>query len=218
MAFALAMALVGGATFALFTDSDSNDGNTFSAGTVEIAVQRNASEPTPGPMFYTTTEEGMGDTWQTDENNAAPGNAHGLWKPGDSHSAEMTVFNKGSLSAKITHLGAEISGDPDFINDTAAKAEFSKYLNVKIERLENGSSDQKVYITLFEGALSQLLAEGGAKNFEADPKVIAGAHSGNISSQHLLFTCSLSKDAGDALQGKKPVVSFYLIAQQAKNN
>ncbi|MCW3490441.1 CalY family protein [Dethiobacter alkaliphilus] len=38
MVIALVAALVGGATFAVFTDSSSNTANTFSAGTVELTI------------------------------------------------------------------------------------------------------------------------------------------------------------------------------------
>lgn len=208
MVFALVMALAGGATFALFTGSANNEGNTFSAGTVDIDVQRNTGESTPGPMFYTTLEEGMGESWQT--GYSAPKYPTGEWKPGDSHKREMTVKNVGSLPVKLARLGAEITGDADFLNDAVAVAEFSSNLIVRVES-ENDSTE-----LMYEGPLSDFLVPGGV---EALYKPEMGSKVGNnVPTQHLNWICTLSTGAGNPLQGKKPVVSFYLTAAQAQNN
>lgn len=207
--FALIMALVGGATFALFTSSDSNEARTFEAGTVNIDIQRNTGEPVPGPMFYTTLQEGMAANWQT--GYSAPKYPTGEWKPGDSHKREMTVKNKGSLPAKLVRIGARISGDAEFLNDTDAVAEFCNKLIVRVES-QNGST-----IKMCEAPLSSLLAPGGVEA-EYKPVLVPKVGDYDPPTQHLNWICSLSSDTGNALQGKKPVVSFYLIAEQAQNN
>ncbi|MBT9147364.1 MAG: Spore coat-associated protein N [Syntrophomonadaceae bacterium] len=74
MIIALATALVGGATVALFTDTATNPGNTFSAGTVIVDVG-----PTPvTPVIIT---------------NMAPG---------DTNSGSFTVVNNGTLALKYS--------------------------------------------------------------------------------------------------------------------
>ena len=208
MVFALVMALVGGATFALFTSSDSNEAKTFTAGTVDIDIQRNTGEPVPGPMFYSTLEEGMGAPWQT--GYSAPKYPIGPWAPGDSHKREMTVKNVGSLPVKIAWIGAKITGDEAFLNNSAAVAEFSNNLIVRVES-QNGVTSK-----MCEVPLSSLLAPGGYKA-EFMP-VIGPKVEDNVPTQHINWICTLSSNAGNQLQGKKPVVSFYLIAEQAQNN
>jgi predicted ribosomally synthesized peptide with SipW-like signal peptide len=70
---ALGAALVGGGTFALFTDSAQNTGNTFAAGTLEISLNK-----PDGTKYF-------------DISNIAPG---------DSGSATVTVKNDGTLDLR----------------------------------------------------------------------------------------------------------------------
>lgn len=72
MSVALVSALVGGATFAIFTDTASNPENTFTAGTVDINSE------------ITTN-------WSANANNMAPG---------DTKEAVITVKNAGSLELR----------------------------------------------------------------------------------------------------------------------
>ena len=78
---ALVCALVGGATFALFTDTATNAANTFSAGTVDVNA---------GPQVVTIPVAGMA--------------------PGDTVSGTFKVTNAGTLDAwfKVT---ANAAGD-----------------------------------------------------------------------------------------------------------
>lgn len=73
---ALGAALIGGGTFALFTSEATNAGNTFTAGTLEIA------DVTGGAAFSTTTYF---------ENLA----------PGDSEESKLKIENTGSLDAWV---------------------------------------------------------------------------------------------------------------------
>lgn len=68
MMIALVAALVGGATFALFTDTTTNADNTFAAGTVDISA---------GPQTYNVAIDNMA--------------------PGDSIPGSFVVKNEGSL-------------------------------------------------------------------------------------------------------------------------
>jgi spore coat-associated protein N len=86
MATAIGAAAIGGGTYALFTDSAANAGNTFTAGTVNI------EDVTGGAALSTTTFI----------SNLAPG---------DSETATLTVENQGSLNAWVQIDEAVTSGD-----------------------------------------------------------------------------------------------------------
>lgn len=84
--------VVGGATFALFTDSESNEGNTFEAGTLELSTHRH-DVPIEGPMFYThDSDDGRMGT--------------GEWAPRDVNTRAMFIKNTGTLDAKLNRLSA----------------------------------------------------------------------------------------------------------------
>lgn len=86
---ALGAALVGGGTFALFTDSAANEGNTFSAGTVVI------EDVTDGAALSTSSFI----------SNLAPG---------DGETATLTVANEGTLDAWVRVNGFETNATEDF--------------------------------------------------------------------------------------------------------
>lgn len=87
--------LAGGASYALFSASTSNNDNTFSAGTIEITSKR-GDVPAYGPMFYTESSQTAG--WGTMPT--------GLWAPGDSHTRGLFLENTGSLKARLQNLNA----------------------------------------------------------------------------------------------------------------
>lgn len=79
----LVAALVGGATFAIFTDSATNENNTFAAGTLDISLDK------------------LNGTKYFDIANIAPG---------DSGSANVTVSNVGSLELRYD-IAQTLTGD-----------------------------------------------------------------------------------------------------------
>lgn len=91
----LATALVGGATFALFTDETVNANNTFAAGTVDIVLNDQVSDETTG-LFN------------------IPDIA-----PGDSGSIPLKVHNSGSLDfrydVEVVRSGALFEGDTPIV-------------------------------------------------------------------------------------------------------
>lgn len=85
--------VVGGASYALFTSSATNTGNSFTAGTLHIDANRD-DVPNVGPMFYTDT-------------NSQPGTlATGLWAPGDKNTRGLFLKNTGSLDARLKSISA----------------------------------------------------------------------------------------------------------------
>lgn len=89
---ALGAMLIGGGTYALFTDTAENEGNTFTAGTLVI------EDVTGGAAFSFTQYF----------NNLAPG---------DSESATITIKNDGSLAAWVKLDGYTDNGDGEMGNE-----------------------------------------------------------------------------------------------------
>lgn len=102
------MTLVGGATFALFTDQASTPEKVLTAGTVDIDSYRDGFDTVPGPMFYTTPEEGATPT-NPSYNGLKP---TGEWVPGMTVVRSLVVYNKGSLDAVLDTVRAELESDP----------------------------------------------------------------------------------------------------------
>lgn len=97
--------VIGAATFAWYMDSATNGPQTLTAGTVSIDSFRDGFDVIPGPMFYTTPEQGE-----------APDGTDGLkatgpWQPGDTHVRSLVVYNDGSLDATLDQVKAEIRSD-----------------------------------------------------------------------------------------------------------
>lgn len=105
----LLCAAIGGGTYALFTSSAKNTGNTFASGTLSLSTHRN-DVPVEGPMFYTNDSDAgrMGT---------------GLWAPKDSHTRAMLIKNTGSLDAKLTDLIAKPEGTTQQQDDALAFGE-----------------------------------------------------------------------------------------------
>jgi predicted ribosomally synthesized peptide with SipW-like signal peptide len=80
---AFGAALIGGGTFAIFTDTASNTGNTFAAGTVEVSLDK-----PDGTKYF-------------DISNIAPG---------DTGSSPVTVTNSGTLELRYD-LSETLAGD-----------------------------------------------------------------------------------------------------------
>lgn len=116
----LAALAIGGSTYALFTDNATNSNNTFVAGSVDIDSNR-AVDTIPGPMFYTTAQEGQTHT-NPPYNGIKP---TGEWAPGDVHVRGLAVYNKGSLDVVLDKISAEVTNG----------GEISGALNVKVYKV-----------------------------------------------------------------------------------
>lgn len=108
-ALTIFIGLLGGiGTYAYFNDSAVSNTQTFTAGTVDIDSYRDGFDTIPGPMFYTTAEEGA-----TPTDPSYPGlKPTGKWAPSDTHIRSLIVYNNGSLDAVLKQVKAEIESDP----------------------------------------------------------------------------------------------------------
>lgn len=204
VAVLLVSLLVGGATFAIFTDSATNSGNTFSAGRVDISAVRNQGDSVPGPMFYTTAEQGRTTDGQ---DGLLP---TGIWAPGDSHMRQLDVYNLGSLAVKLTKIKADVDPASGIQPGSPAYTEFINKMNIKVEL--SGSSK-----VLYNGPLAGLLG-GWVDIAPGDIVPLAGSTLLGTPTAHLTFTATLDKSAGNVLQGTNPIFSFSVWAEQQKNN
>lgn len=123
--------LVGGGTYALFTSSATNTGNTFTAGTLTMSTSRD-DIPMTGPMFYTN-------------DNTSGWSGTGLWAPGDNHTRGLFVKNTGSLDGKLSKVSAIAAGSgPEY-------ASFESQADVTIAVFApNGNFDQTAYRQLMQ--------------------------------------------------------------------
>lgn len=111
--FILALAIVAvfavsGFTYAMFTDQATNPEKTFTTGTVDIDSYRDGFDTIPGPMFYTTKEEGATPT----DPSFYGLKPVGEWVPGKTVVRSLVVYNQGSLDAVLDQIRAEVESDP----------------------------------------------------------------------------------------------------------
>lgn len=195
LAVILLCGLVGGATYALFSDQATNSNNTFAAGTVKVNADRNLGDPVPGPMFYTTRDEGNFNdpTWLVDH-------ATGLWYPGKSETRQLIIKNDGTLHFRIRGLSAALTG----ISDPAIATQFAGEMNVKIYVSNDANS------VLYNGSLATLLTGEQTVLHPPGPFIGVGAN------EHLSFQVTMT-DTGypqNNLQGITPLVAFNVFVEQ----
>lgn len=193
LTIAAASVLVVGATMAWFTDRAASTENSLTAGTVVITGERNLGDPIPGPMFYTTREEGCisDPSW--------PDHATGLWFPGMTTTRQLVVYNEGSLHVRLSGLSAVVTG----ISAPTLVSAWAEKMNAKVY-VSNDPSQ-----VMYDGTLAGLL--GGAQPTLAQPFI--GAQDG--ANLHLSFEVEMDESAGNNLQGLTPMVEFYVYAVQA---
>jgi predicted ribosomally synthesized peptide with SipW-like signal peptide len=206
----VAAMLAGGATMALFTDTASNTGNNFAAGTVNIEADRDLGDPIPGPMFYTTSAEGATPGGAL----PLPANVTGLWYPGRTVTRVLDVRNAGSLEVRLHRVSAAITSingisvsDPNY--PSALATAFANKMNVRIHMMDIvGGTLQNV--NLFNGSLATLLTP--------QPTSHRPIFSPTGSIRPVYYEVYMDINAGNNLQGIRPVVSFSVFAEQTKNN
>lgn len=197
-------AVIGGATYALFTSSATNASNEFTAGTVKISSMRDMGDTIPGPMFYSATADPTG-SYPYDRNvpfQPPGGEAIGGWAPGDTVTRAMNIFNDGTLKVVIKKLRANVNAAGE--TSGPAYEEFISKMNVKV----NYPAQNKV---LYDGPLSGLLNG----DIDITPFLINTQPSGPA---NITFTASLDKSAGNLTQGKSFVFDFSFTAEQLRNN
>lgn len=104
LALAVTIALGAGSTLALFRAAALNPDNVFVAGTVAIEFDRDLGDPIPGPMFYTTLEEGRSEDGQPPKAE----NITGPWAPGDTHIRIGDMRNSGNLDIYVEGVSVSL--------------------------------------------------------------------------------------------------------------
>lgn len=198
MVVVMVFMMAGGATFAYFSDSATNTGNTFTAGSVEIDCDRDmGDQPSTGPMFYNDPSLG---SYPIDQ-----------WVPGSIHSRFLNVHNNGSLKVKLTKIKAEVSG---LEGDVAAYQEFVNNMKLRVDFIiPNPFGTQQVYSLVSERPIGEYLGDGAVVTV---PGLNNGAsYIDKKTTKNYCFTAKLDPNAGNPLQGKSPQVTFTVLAEQA---
>lgn len=194
--------LIGGATFALFTSNASNTGNTLSAASLEIDAIRDMGDRPPGPMFYTTLEQG----------GAGAQNPTGEWAPGDTNERHLNVINKSrTIKAKLTRIKAIVNGiDPQ----SEAYLTFVNNLNLGVSVL-GVDLIAKQPLANYLGNGAQVIVPSGTNA----PKAFIQSSPSYPTYQSvtdIAFSATLDgPGTGNALQGQTPTVSFVVYTEQA---
>lgn len=212
----IAAALVGGATMAWFTDTETNATTTFTAGTVDITADRDLGDPIPGPMFYTTSAEGVATGGTTPGAPPLPANVTGPWWPGRTVTRILDVRNAGSLEVRLHQVSAEITSingiqASDPLYPSALATSFANRMRVRIYVFDippGGGLPQAM--VMYDGLLAALLTP--------QPAVHKPIFSIGGGIRQLFYEVTMLTSAGNDLQGIVPVVSFSIFAEQTKNN
>lgn len=208
---AVAVALVGGATFALFTASTGNSQNDFTAAKTCLSSYRDNGDVVPGPMFYVTAAQGA-----TPPPASTPGSfPTGYWVPGDTNTRKLNVQNgnppntpvdNSCINLWLTGVSATATGD----------AMLADKLNVTIK----ANHPLQGYVTVASGTLTQFLTGNMPLAWPAAYPVMGSQFVAlpNSSIQDLQFTVNFDSSADNTYQGKNLVVAFTVSAVQQTHN
>ena len=199
-------------TVALFSASSPSSNNNFTAGTLSLSAVRDQGDTVPGPMFYTTPDEG--DT---------PSGVDGLfptgpWAPGDSKVRVLILRNTGSLDAWLTSVGADLASGSMHLAD---KLRYCISTSPIVPLLPGHQNDNMPQCPPTDGPFPQFIAVG---NLGA---LITADHTfdwGNIAMnagpvpKPFYFYVSLPLDADNSYQAETLKVDFFINAVQKKNN
>lgn len=185
ISIAIVAAMVGGGTMALFSDAETSNNNEFTAGTLDLTADR-VNDTIPGPMFYTTEDEG-----QTPD--GLPGlNPTGYWKPGDTHHRALQLENIGSIDGCLKHARASL---------TSGSRHLADKLQVRITTDADGNE------VVASATLGQFIDSDQV--FNPGPISI---YVGDIVNLH--FWVTLPSDADNSYQGENLVAGFSVYAEQ----
>jgi len=204
--------LIGGATFAYFTDTAANTANTFTAGTIILRGERDLSDRVPGPMFYTSTSDSSGYYPYDEVTQRSPSGEYlGGWAPGDSVTRAMNLYNDGTIDAKVTKVKADVKAQFTNIDGAIISGETS---GLPYDEFIDKMNIRIMYPTLnkvlYNGKLSGLL--NGWVNVPAEAIIYVNA--GQVGAANISVEASLSTEAGNDIQGKNFIFDFTFYAEQ----
>jgi predicted ribosomally synthesized peptide with SipW-like signal peptide len=199
--------IIGGATYAIFSDSASNTSNTVTAGTINLDQERDSGDNVPGPMFYSVQSNDSEPPglypYDGEPGVALGGEIPGGWAPGDTVIRAMNLYNRGSLTAKVTKVKANVNAAG--VTSGQAYDQFIEKMNIKVT-YNTGSRP-----VLYNGPLKTLLNDW--VTFSAPLPIAANSGAMNIE-----FEAYLDESADNDIMGEDFVFDFTFYAEQARNN
>lgn len=188
------LAIMGGATFAFFSDQASSTGNTFGAGSLDLQID-DSNEPTPV------------------DNVTATFNMPSI-APGDKSSQEISFHNNGTVSIAEIAMGlTSTNTDPD-----ADASDIRNVLNLQVvaggtasEGDCTGGTDvtSAIDTAVGNGTGPLTMAELNGDTYDSLPIPLAASANGKVCIQ-----VALDDDAGDVYQGDSASASFVFDAHQ----
>jgi predicted ribosomally synthesized peptide with SipW-like signal peptide len=113
----LVMVMVGGGTWAFFSDVEQSTGNIFTAGTLDLGLSGTSNTSSTGSTTATFSA--------------------GTWKPGDTTGGSIFINNNGSidistLSVNFTYTSVDYSGRPSTISGSPWASDPTDYFDKMI--------------------------------------------------------------------------------------
>lgn len=196
MSIVTSLAMVGGATFAFFTDTATSTANTFSSGTLNLLVD-DANEPTPAPSV-------TGSLTISD------------FAPGQSTTGFISLHNPGTLAIAEVELTADTTptdGGTDG-SDIRNVLQLAVVLDDTVTPDPacadgvNLTSTIEPLVGNGDGTLTLAEFDNGTDEYDALPGLVSGA------TRNVCFTVTFDPDATDIYQGDSASTTFSFKANQ----
>lgn len=194
MSILASLAMLGGATFAFFSDSATSSGNIFSAGTLDLHLDDN-DEP-----FSDSVSLSLNAT------NLAPGG---------SFTDFISLHNGGTIPAAEVEFGADQTSN----SNGGDGSDLADVLDLTVmtgpDRVCTGGADHTPAIAgaIGNGSLPLTLTELVSTDYDALPG-LAADNPGTTDEYFLCLTATMQSGAGNQYQGDSKTVNFVFTANQ----
>lgn len=186
--------MLAGTTWAWFTDSATNTGNSIQAGTLKISAASAAVDPAASEKPFTVAgfngDAAFGFGAAQDLESAGPMISAQNWEPGTSDAKLLSVKNAGTLAAKIKLRFTVADGG-------LADALWFDFVQVSADNAVTGTFTRRPMNTLAAFAESIEIPLAGAND-----------------EVRFLFLFGMNTDAGNAYQNASFEVSVTVLAKQ----
>jgi len=175
---------------AVFTDTATSTGNTFTTGTLDIK---------------------LGDGSATPSDSVTASVAFNAMAPGDSVTRPVVVSNAGTNALRYAISSAATNADSKALKDSLALVVKTADVTTPGTPCDNFDGTQ-LYSGDLDSTAGKILGDSTSGAQTGDRTVAAGA------TETLCFQVSLALSAGNSLQGAATTATFTFDAEQTANN